>query len=42
MILTQDMKEFIELLEKYQVEYVVVGGQEPQFILELHPTVSIY
>lgn len=26
MILTQDMKEFIELLEKYQVEYVVVGG----------------
>jgi hypothetical protein len=26
MIFTQDMKEFIELLEKYQVEYVVVGG----------------
>lgn len=26
MILTQDMKDFIELLEKYQVEYVVVGG----------------
>jgi len=26
MILTQDMKEFIELLEKYQVEYVIVGG----------------
>lgn len=26
MILTQDMKEFIALLEKYQVEYVIVGG----------------
>lgn len=26
MILTQDMKEFIELLEKYHVEYVLVGG----------------
>jgi predicted nucleotidyltransferase len=26
MIFTQDMKEFIEFLEKYQVEYVVVGG----------------
>jgi len=26
MLLTQDMKEFIELLEKYQVEYVLVGG----------------
>jgi len=26
MIFTQDMKEFIEILEKYQVEYVVVGG----------------
>lgn len=26
MFLTQDMKEFIELLEKHQVEYVVVGG----------------
>jgi predicted nucleotidyltransferase len=26
MIFTQDMKEFVELLEKYHVEYVVVGG----------------
>jgi phosphoribosylformylglycinamidine (FGAM) synthase-like enzyme len=26
MIFTHDMKEFIEIIEKYQVEYVVVGG----------------